>query len=249
MLDYQINMDKKKDNLSWIYGMHSVRAVLDKRPGQVKEMVISSGAKGAKDEFGPVASRYKIPVRTIASREISTLVYSDSHQGVAVKTRLPAYSDLDDVMRKEPYTIVVLDGITDPQNLGAIIRSAEAFGVCGVVFGKDRSAGITPAVHKASSGAIEHIPVCMETNISRALNRIKKEGYWVYGADIDAEQSLASVEFTEKKALVIGAEGKGIRPGVSKEVDFPVKIILSGQTKALNASVASAILIYESLKR
>ncbi len=242
-------MGNKKDNQIWIYGLHSVRAILDARPGEVREMVISSGAKGAQAEFGPVASRYKIPLRIIASREISALVYSDSHQGAVVKTALPAYSDLDKVIRRSPYTIVVLDGITDPQNLGAIIRSAEAFGVSGVVIGKDRSAGISPAVHKASSGAVEYIPVCMETNISRAIKRIKEEGYWVYGADVDAEESLSSIEFSEKKAHVIGAEGKGIRPGVKKELDFAVKIMLSGRTKALNASAASAIMIYESLKR
>jgi 23S rRNA (guanosine2251-2'-O)-methyltransferase len=242
-------MKRNNDNLEWIYGIHSVRAAVKSRLSSVREMVVSSGAKDAQAEFVPVAKKRNIPVRIIASREISDLAYTDSHQGIAVKAGLPPYASLDNVIRRKPYTIVVLDGITDPQNLGAIIRSAEAFGVSGVVVGKDRSARITPAVHKASSGAIEFMPVCMETNISRAIKRIKKEGYWVYGADVDATESLASIEFSEKKVIVIGAEDKGIRPGVKKEVDFPVKIMLFGQTKALNASAASAILIYESTKR
>ena len=149
---------------------------------------------------------------------------------------------------RPPFVLLALDGITDPQNLGAIVRSAEALGASGVIVPADRSAAITAAAHKASAGAMEWLPVCRVTNLSRTLRELKQMGYWIYAADPGADSDLYDVDFYDKTCIVIGSEGKGVRPGVKKQVDFALKIFQKGQTKSLNASVASAIILSQILK-
>lgn len=239
--------------------MQSARAVLERRPTKVRELVVAvreSGAAkaaptkiyAAKMEMVERARGLGIEVREVAGREMVEITGTDSSQGVAVRASLPGYAEIEEVMERPPHVVVVLDGITDPQNLGAVVRSAEALGASGVVIGKDRSAGISAAAHKASAGALEWLPVCQVVNISRALTVLKDHGYWVYGADPEGETLLESADFSERCALVIGSEGRGIREGVRKQLDFRVKIMQRGRTKSLNASVASAIILFAALR-
>jgi 23S rRNA (guanosine2251-2'-O)-methyltransferase len=256
-------MQKKGER--FIYGVQSVRAVLEKRPGEVKELIVAAretgsagqvvaaefsraGGHGARRELAERARGLGIEVREAAGREIRELTGADSSQGIAARAELPGYAELAEVMEREPHVVVVLDSITDPHNLGAIVRSAEALGASGVVIGKDRSAGITAAVHKASAGALEWLPLARVVNISRALTILKDRGYWVYGADPEAGNSLENTEFSDRCALVIGSESRGIREGVKKQLDFRVKIMQRGRTKSLNASVASAIILFTALR-
>jgi len=234
---------------SYIHGVRSVLALLDARGGAVEELLVVAGGKGGREEAVSRARELGISSREVSSRQLSELCGSDGHQGLAARASLPEYSDLGEVMARPPYVLLALDGITDPMNLGAMVRSAEALGASGALVGKDRSAGITSVSHKASAGAMEYLPVCREVNISRALRKLKEAGYWVYGAESEGGESLESVEFSDKTVLVVGSEGKGARPGVKKEFDFRVSINLSGRTKSLNASVACAILVHDILKK
>ena len=141
--------------------------------------------------------------------------------------------------------MVLLDQIEDPQNLGAIIRSAECSGADCVVIPEHRSAGVTPSVLKASAGALEWVPLVVATNLTRVLEQVKEAGFWSYAATASARESIWQTRFSEKSALVIGSEGKGIRPLVLKNCDFQVAIPLYGKIESLNASVSSAVLLYE----
>jgi 23S rRNA (guanosine2251-2'-O)-methyltransferase len=140
---------------------------------------------------------------------------------------------------------VVLDGLQDPHNLGAVIRSADALGAHGVVLPKDRSVGVTPAVARASAGAVEHVPVARVTNLSRALEELKASGLWVAAADPAGDQLLWGARLDGPLAVVIGAEGAGVRPGVLKHCDLRLRIPMEGRVASLNASVSAALVLYE----
>jgi 23S rRNA (guanosine2251-2'-O)-methyltransferase len=165
------------------------------------------------------------------------------HQGIVLEMREFKYAELD-VLLDKPGLVVVLDGLQDPQNVGAIIRSAHALGAIGVVMGKDRAAAITGAVVKASAGATEHTPIVRVVNLSRALEELKEKGYWTVAADPEGTP-LHETKLDGPLAVVIGAEGEGVRPGVLSHCDFRVRIPMSGQVASLNASVSAGIVLYE----
>jgi 23S rRNA (guanosine2251-2'-O)-methyltransferase len=248
-------MKNERREAGWIYGVHSVEAVLAARPKAVKAMAAHEAGPGYKPgaPLGPHATLVAraralgIEVRDASMRELTAMTGSDSHQGIAVSAALPPYAELEDVMARPPYAIVALDSITDPQNLGAIVRTAEALGASGLVVPKDRAAGMSAVAHKASAGALEFLPVAQVVNLARALRQIKDDGYWIYGADPRGDQGLDAVDFAAKVVLVIGAEGRGVRPGIDKEIDVRVRIGLAGKTASLNAGVACAILLHEIL--
>jgi 23S rRNA (guanosine2251-2'-O)-methyltransferase len=141
--------------------------------------------------------------------------------------------------------LLLLDGVTDPQNLGALVRSAHALGAHGVVLPKDRAAGITPAASKAAAGALEHCPVARVTNLSRALDDLKDAQVWSVALDADADRSLLEVDLTAGTALVLGSEGKGVRPLVRKTCDHVARIPMAGRVGSLNVAAAGAIALYE----
>jgi 23S rRNA (guanosine2251-2'-O)-methyltransferase len=172
------------------------------------------------------------------------------HQGVAARLREFAYASLDDLLARatasgRPPLVVVLDGLQDPHNLGAVIRSADALGVHGVVLPRDRSVGVTATVARASAGAVEHVPVARVTNLSRALEELKAAGLWVAAADPEADQVLWDARLDGPLAVVIGAEGAGVRPGVLKHCDLRLRIPMAGRVASLNASVSAALVLYE----
>lgn len=218
--------------------------MLAARPGAVRELLVAREAKGPRGEIQKLASAAGIRVTEAEPRKIAEQCGSEGHQGVAALAPLPEYFDWDDLRARPPHRLAVLDSITDPQNLGAIIRSAECLGFSGAVIPADRAAGFSAGAHKASVGALEWLPVAQVVNLARALRDLKNDGYWVYAADPAGDLDLADAEFSGRIAVVVGSEGKGIRPGVDHEVDFRVRIGSPGRTESLNASVASGIMFY-----
>ncbi len=195
-----------------------------------------------------------IPVRHVTGRELTSHVGHSDHQGVVAHLGEVRYADLDDVFARakaagEPPFVAVLDSIQDPQNLGAILRSAEAAGVHGVIIPKRRAVGLTPAVAKASAGAFAHLPVVQVTNLVRTVLELKDAGLWIVAADQSGETSLWDARLDGPIAVVVGSEGKGIHRLLRETCDFTVRIPMLGKIESLNASVAAALLFYEVRRR
>ena len=200
------------------------------------------------------AQRLKICVHYLDAKELDNLAQGRSHQGVLARVRAYSYgssSQLKEIVASEsgPERILILDGITDPRNFGAILRTAEAVGVRHVIIPKDRSVGITPAVFKASAGAVSHLRVYRVTNLRRAISSLKSRGFWIVGLDANAKQSYHDTQYPKKLGIVLGSEGRGIRCLISKECDYLVRIPMKGKVSSLNVSVAGAIFLYEVLRR
>jgi len=227
-----------------VYGLHAVRALL--RQDRVQAPRLSALV----DEL--VA--HGIAVERVPRRELDRMLGGARHQGVAVE--VPAAEaggerQLDDFLHtlRPPALLLVLDGITDPHNLGACLRTADAAGVQAVILPKDRSASLTPVVRKVACGAAEHMPVFAVTNLARALRILQAAGLWVYGAAGEAEKSLYDVDFKGSVALVLGAEGGGLRRLTREHCDDLVKIPMAGSVESLNVSVATGVLLYEVVRQ
>jgi 23S rRNA (guanosine2251-2'-O)-methyltransferase len=200
------------------------------------------------------AQRLKITINYLDAKELDHLAQGGSHQGVLARVRAYPYasfSQLDEIIASElsPDRILILDGITDPRNFGAILRTAEAVGLRHIIIPKDRSVGITPVVYKASAGAISHLRVYRVTNLRRAISSLKAKGFWIVGLDADAKQDYASQQYPKKLGIVLGSEGRGIRPLISNQCDYLVRIPMKGKISSLNVSVAGAVLLYEVLRQ
>src|SRR6185369_7048527 len=186
--------------------------------------------------------------------DLTKMCASSHHQGIALEVEPFRYAELDDLLAAinsagSPGFLLVLDGILDPHNLGALIRSAACAGAQGVIIPKDRACGITAAAEKASAGAVETIPVAMVTNIAQSLETMKKAGYWVYALEGESSRSLYEANFSGSIALVIGGEGEGIRPLVRKQCDVIMSIPQYGGVGSLTASVAGGIALFEVARK
>lgn len=193
-----------------------------------------------------------IPVRFLPRVELDRMAATASHQGVVAVTSSKQYADTDDVIaskRGQYSLILVLDGVEDPHNLGAILRTADAAGANGVVIPERRAAGVTGTVAKASAGASEHLPVAKVTNIARNLEELKQKEFWIVGLDERGKQAYDSVDYKMNCALVLGAEGKGLHDLVAKKCDFLVSIPMLGKVPSLNVSVAAGIVLYEVVRQ
>lgn len=236
----------------YVYGVNPVLEALRVRSDEVERLYITEGQLGSR-AAAEILSRARdagIRVERVVRERLATLADGGVHQGVVAELRGFQYAELADVLAAaqksgRPALIVVLDGIQDPHNLGAIIRSAHALGAHGVVIGKDRAVQVTGVVAKASAGAVEHCPIARVVNISRALEELKEAGVWVAAADTHATEPLWKARLDGPLALVVGAEGAGVREGVLKHCDFRLRIPMAGQVGSLNASVSAAILLYE----
>jgi 23S rRNA (guanosine2251-2'-O)-methyltransferase len=236
----------------YVYGVNPVLEALRVRSDEVERLYITEGQLGSR-AAAEILSRARdagIRVERVVRERLATLADGGVHQGVVAELRGFQYAELADVLAAaqksgRPALIVVLDGIQDPHNLGAIIRSAHALGAHGVVIGKDRAVQVTGGVAKASAGAVEHCPIARVVNISRALEELKEAGVWVAAADPHATEPLWRARLDGPLALVVGAEGAGVREGVLKHCDFRLRIPMVGQVGSLNASVSAAILLYE----
>jgi 23S rRNA (guanosine2251-2'-O)-methyltransferase len=189
-----------------------------------------------------------VPVRFLPRTELDRMASTGAHQGIVAVTSAKQYADLDDIIASKgaDYSLlVVLDGVEDPHNLGAILRTADAVGADGVVIPERRAVGVTVTVAKVSAGASEHLPVAKVTNISRTLEELKARNIWTVGLDERAPHGYDSVDYKMDCAVVFGAEGKGLHDLVRKKCDFLVSIPMVGKVPSLNVSVAAGVVLYE----
>jgi 23S rRNA (guanosine2251-2'-O)-methyltransferase len=193
-----------------------------------------------------------VPVRFLTRVELDRMAEGGSHQGILAVTSSKQYSDFDEVISKKRgrYSLIVaLDGVEDPHNLGAILRTADAAGADGVVIPERRAVGITATVAKSSAGASEHVPVARVTNISRALEELKEKGFWILGFDERGRGRYDQVDYKIDCAIVFGAEGKGLHQLVGRKCDFLISIPMLGTVPSLNVSVAAGIVLYEAVRQ
>jgi 23S rRNA (guanosine2251-2'-O)-methyltransferase len=225
-----------------VYGRRAVREALRGRR-EVIELWATERAVNAEPWLAEAGPRQK------AERELSELASTRDHQGVVARVEPYRYADAYELARVEQPLLVALDRVTDPRNLGAVCRSAEGAGATGVVVPAHGSAVVTPAVARASAGAIEHLPIAVVTNLARYLEDVKGPELWVYGAAGEGGASMWDTDLSGGVALVLGAEGKGLRPLVRRTCDALVAIPLLGQVESLNVSVAAAVLLYEARRQ
>ena len=228
-------------------GIHPVAEAL--RAGRpLDRVLIAQGAGGPRlQEIIDLAREASIPVRFEQRGALDRLAGSSTHQGVVALGATQKYAGLDAVGAEG--ILVVLDGVEDPHNLGAIIRTAHAAGSSGVMIPERRAAGLTDVVAKAAAGALEHVPVIRVTNVNRALEDLKKRGYWIYGLDERGAEDYDRVNYNEPTALVLGGEGKGLHDQVRKHCDALVRIPMAGKISSLNVSVATGIVLFEWKRR
>ncbi|HEX6702612.1 MAG TPA: 23S rRNA (guanosine(2251)-2'-O)-methyltransferase RlmB [Gaiellaceae bacterium] len=228
-----------------VYGRRPVREVL-RGTREVLELWTTERALKA-EPWLRETDRPRVQVK--AERVLSEAAGTRDHQGVVAWCEPYVYADAYELAASESPLLACLDQVTDPRNLGAVVRSAEGAGATGVVLPAHGSARVTPAVARASAGAVEHLPIAVVTNLARYLAEVKRGDLWVLAATAEAEQSMWNADLTGGLAFVFGAEGKGLRPLVRRTCDAAVSIPLAGRTESLNVSVAAALLLYEARRQ
>ena len=231
-----------------IYGLRPVVEALRSKRREVYEVLDSVGD----EEISSEASSRNARLRRVRRERIEELVHGAVHQGVVARVGPYPYSGLEEILATPDPLAVVLDGVTDPRNLGAVLRAADGAGASGVVVPKDRAAGVTPAAVKASAGASEHVRVARETNLRRALERMKEAGVWTYAAEDRTSvraPAYTDLDLSGPVALVLGSEGRGIRRLVREGCDGTVSIPMRGAVSSLNISVAAAVLLFEARRQ
>src|ERR1700681_898782 len=239
--------------MHYIYGINSVTEALKAR-GRTFEWI--GMAKERHDirlqRLIEDCRRLSVPVRFLEGTELDKMAGNAGHQGVAAVTAAEQYNDLHDVIaakRAEYSLVVVLDGVEDPHNLGAILRTADAAGANGIVIPERRSASVTGTVTKVSAGASEHLPIAKVTNIARTVEELKERNIWTVGLDERGSETYDALDYNMDCALVLGAEGKGLHDLVKRKCDFLVSIPMLGKVSSLNVSVAAAVVLYEIVRQ
>ena len=242
----------------FVYGLNPVLEALEAHPQDVVRVLVERGRGGQRsrggDRVAEVAAAAGVRVEEAPHGELARRSRGGVHQGVGAEVAEFRYAELPDLIesaraRKEAPFLLLLDGVTDPQNLGALIRSAHALGAHGVVVPKDRAAGVTPAVAKAAAGALEHCPLARVTNLTRAIEDLKGEQVWSIALAADGDRDLAEVDLTGGLALVLGSEGNGVRPLVRKTCDLVARIPMLGRVGTLNVAAAGAVALYEAARQ
>ena len=241
--------------LSKLFGLHSVQAALDYSPNKILKAWVDSGRQDkrlaqAVDDLLALG----IEPEKVDRKKLDRFSYNNNHQGIVIEVEMPgelSESDLKTAVENlsEAALYLVLDNVQDPHNLGACLRTADATGVHGVIITKDNATGITPTVCKVASGAAETVPVYQVTNLSRTLRWLKGEGLWIIGAAGETAKTVYKTDFTVPMALVIGAEGKGLRRLTKEQCDVLVSVPMLGQVDSLNLSVATGVLLYEAVRQ
>jgi 23S rRNA (guanosine2251-2'-O)-methyltransferase len=215
--------------------------------------IANTKLEGSINTIVSLAKEKKIIIKEVDKRKLDVMCDNAVHQGVIAKVTPFIYSEVEDILafaeeKGEAPFIVILDEVEDPHNLGSIARTAELFGVHGIIIPKRRSASVSATVYKSSVGAIEHVKIAKVTNLNATIEELKEKGIWVYGADIRAEEYSYQVDFSGPCALIIGNEGRGISKLTVQKCDKLIKIPMVGKINSLNASVAGGIIMYEVLK-
>lgn len=239
----------------YIFGLHAVESLLKNQPDRILRIVALADRQDKKIEaIIRLAKNENIAVNQGSKPELDKITESANHQGIVAyckKARAYTESDLNELLGNlnVPPFVLVLDGVTDPHNLGACLRSADAAGVHAVIIPKDRAVGITPVVSKVASGAAETIPLVQVTNLARALEILKEMGIWIYGAAGEATESLYRTKLTGPIAMVMGAEGDGLRRLTRDTCDVLLKIPMQGTVSSLNVSVATGVFLFEAVRQ
>ncbi len=235
-----------------IYGKNPVSELLLNPSSEIEEIFFyGDRSQTSTSEVLKTAKSKGVRISSVSKEELSKLCQSTSHQGIAARIKDFEYHELTDTISQakekgEKLLLLILDHLEDPQNLGAIIRTVDVLGAHGVVVPKDRAAPVTPAVVKASAGAVNHVPISRVVNLSVVIRDLKKQGVWIVGADSSSSKSVHEEDFKNLDiALLIGNEGKGLGHKIKSECDFLVSIPQKGKVSSLNASVAAGIMIYE----
>jgi 23S rRNA (guanosine2251-2'-O)-methyltransferase len=228
-----------------IYGVRPVIEALHSDRREVFEVLDAVGEKSVASK----AAVKRVPVKRVPRQRIEELARGGAHQGVAARVGPYPYSSLKEILATTEPLVIVLDSVTDPHNLGAVLRAADGAGASGVVLPKDRAVGVTSAAVKASAGASEHVPVARETNLRRALEKMKEAGMWVYALEEAEATAYTDLELSGPVAFVLGSEGRGIRRLVREGCDGAVSIPMRGAVSSLNVSVAAAVLLYEAMRQ
>lgn len=212
----------------------------------IEKLILQEGAGGSVSKIFALAKERGVKIEYRSKRDLDRIAGGTNHQGVIVFTSTYVYKDLEELMGGE--LLILLDGIEDPHNLGAIMRTAECVGASGIVIPKRRSAGITETVAKSAAGAVEYLPCARVTNMASAIDQLKENGFWICAADMDG-QNLWECDMSGKLAIVIGNEGQGVSRLVKEKCDFTVSIPMVGKISSLNASNAAAVLMYEVMRQ
>ena len=237
-----------------VYGRWPVLETL--RAGHAERVYVAREVRGAAvlREILEAAHAAHVPVEAVPRAELDRALPNRNHQGVAALQRGFDYVSLDEIAAvadaaAEPGLILALDGVQDPGNTGSLLRSADGAGVHGVILPRHRAAGVTPAVIRASAGAAEHLPIAQEANLTRALEWLKRAGYWAIGLDQDGVRPYDEVDAARPLVVVVGGEGKGLTRLVREACDETLRLPMRGHVASLNAAVAGAILLYEIRRR
>jgi 23S rRNA (guanosine2251-2'-O)-methyltransferase len=236
-------------------GIHAVREALE-AGSAFDRIVIAKGRQDSRiEDIVQLARERGIAVRFEDRAQLDRLANSRDHQGVVAIAAARAASTLQDILDRANHSkgqqglVVLLDGVEDPHNLGAIIRTALAAGAHGVVIPERRAAGLTDTVARASAGALAHLPIAKVTNLARSMEELKEAGYWLVGLDEDGEKTYTEVDYTSPTGIVMGGEGKGLHDLTLKRCDFVVSLPTTGPVKSLNVSVAAGVVLFEAVRQ
>jgi len=236
-------------------GIHAVKEALE--AGQpIEHLLVAKGRQDTRaEQIVQLARRGGIPVRFEDRAQLDRIAGTREHQGVVAIAAAQPAATLEDILsnanqeKGRPGLIVLLDGVEDPHNLGAIIRTALAAGAHGVVVPERRAAGLTDTVRRASAGALAHLPVAKVINLARTMEQLKESGYWLVGLDERAEKDYSDVDYTSPTGVVMGGEGGGLHELTRKRCDFVVSLPTLGPVKSLNVSVATGVVLFEALRK
>jgi len=237
-----------------VFGLHAVESLLKKNSQRITRMMVLRERHDQKMQaLIDAAKEHSIPVELTTRHELDQLTHQENHQGVVAFYRgVKNYSegDLEELLDSidKPF-LLILDGVQDPHNLGACLRSADAAGVHAVIAPKDKAVGITPTVSKVASGAAENVPFIQVTNLARTMKMLQERGIWIYGAAGEAEQPIFQAKLTGALAIVLGAEGSGLRRLTRDHCDILLKIPMHGTVSSLNVSVATGIFLFEVVRQ
>jgi 23S rRNA (guanosine2251-2'-O)-methyltransferase len=240
---------------NFVYGLHAINAVLERAPERLLELWVAQPRDDARTrELRDRAERVGVRVQSVGGEALAKLVGDVAHQGAVAAVRpLKAWDEHDllgalSQVAGDPL-LLILDGVTDPHNLGACLRTADAAGAHAVLIPKDRAAAVDGVVRKVAAGAAEFVPVASVTNLARTLDMLKERGIWVVGTDGEALQTLYGADLKRPLALVLGAEGSGMRRLTRERCDFLVRIPMAGQVESLNVSVAAGVALFEARRQ
>lgn len=238
----------------WIYGIHSIQSLLKTTPERLLELNVAENALAERlDAMISEARKAGISVQTRPRKTLDQLAGTDKHQGVVARVRVKEHLGEQDLFHiiesHEKPLLLILDGVQDPHNLGACLRTADAAGVDAVIIPRHQVASLSPVVHKVACGAAETMPLIQVANLARCMTELKKQGIWMMGASLGAPQTLYEIDLNRSLAIVLGAEGTGLRHLTEEQCDWLAEIPMRGTVASLNVSVATGVCLYEALRQ